>query len=171
MPTAVLALAEQLGVPAGSGYRLEIHCNQFADPGLLLPRIQARARAAVAHPYLELSEWHGWRLPGHELAGRLEEEEDEQGTAGPRVVVDGRSLSWENLGNLLKPYVGWTLELRLDSELLPREGDTSGKITVRPPTKTELRAATRSLRQTAGGYFLDCAHYPLRDDWADGRHG
>jgi hypothetical protein len=98
-------------------------------------------------------------LPGHELAGRLEEEEDEQGTAGPRVVVDGRSLSWEDLGNLLKPYVGWTLELRLDSEMLPREGDISGKFSVRPPTKTELRAATRSLRQTAGGCFLDSAHY------------
>jgi hypothetical protein len=169
MPTAVLALAEELGVPAGSGHRLEVHCNHFADPNLLLPRIQAHVRAAIVHPYLVLDEWHGWSMPEHGLGGRLEEEEDEEGTPGPRVVVDGRSLTWEALGSLLKPYVGWTLELRLGSELPLREGDTSGKITVRPPTRTEMRAATRALRQTPGGYFLDSTHYPSRDDWAHGR--
>ena len=112
MPTAVIALTEELSVPDGSGHRLEIHCNHFADPGLLLPRIQAQVRAAIAHPYVELNEWHAWNLPGHELGGRLEEAEDPEDvddaedTAGPRLVVDGRSLSWEELGNLLKPYVG-----------------------------------------------------------------
>lgn len=169
MPGAVIALAAELGAPMGSGYRLEVRCNHFGDPSLLLPRIQAQTRSAIAHPYLEPDERRDRALTGDEIGGRIEEEEPGD-IGGPRVVVDGRSLSREYLGTLLKPYVGWTLELRLGSELPLREGDTSGKISVRPPTNRALRAATRALRESAGAYIFDSTHFPSRDQWAHGRH-
>jgi hypothetical protein len=171
MPGAVVALADELGVPAGSGHRLEVHGNHFGDPASLLPRIQAQVRAAIAHPYLEPNEWGHRDVRGSELGGRLEEDGADDDAGGPRVVVDGYSLSWAELGDLLRPYVGWTLELRLGSELPLREGDTSGKISVRPPTTKELRAAARALRESAGAYVLDSAHFPTRDQWARGLQG
>jgi hypothetical protein len=71
---------------------------------------------------------------------------------------------------LLKPYVGWSFELRLGEEPAFRgQGAKPAGITVRPPTAAEQRAAERALRRTAGGYFLDSAHYPRPDEWARGR--
>jgi hypothetical protein len=76
-------------------------------------------------------------------------------------------LSWVELGEMLKPYIGWSFELRLGAELTSRDGsDTLGRITVRTPTVADQRAATRALRHTAGAYILDSAHYPTPDQWA-----
>lgn len=170
MATMVVALAEELGAPTGAGYQLEVRANHFGDPLLLLPRIQAQVRAAIAHPYLEPNEFGTWDVRGGELGGRLEEGEDDD-LGGPCVVVDGHSLSWDELGDLLRPYVGWSFELRLGGELPLREGDTSGRISVRPPTKAELRSAARALRESAGAYILDSAHMPTREQWARGLQG
>jgi hypothetical protein len=168
MPTAILALAEELGPASGSGYRLELHCNHFSDPQLLLPKIPEEAHAAIAHRYLT-NKHGGWSLTGYELGGRLEEDMDDFDGL-PRVVVDGYSLSWEELGMLLKPYVGRSFELRLGDEPAFRgQGAKPAGITVRPPTGAEQRAAERALRRTAGGYFLDSAYYPRPEEWTRGR--
>jgi hypothetical protein len=64
----------------------------------------------------------------------------------------------------------WQAYLRGASRLTGSfRGDISGKIKVRPPTKTELRSATRALKKTAGAYFLDIAHFPTREQCAAGR--
>jgi hypothetical protein len=53
----------------------------------------------------------GWQLAGQQVAGRLEYNPDD----GPyRVVVDGRSLSWEQLGEALEPFEGWRFRLTIE---------------------------------------------------------
>src|SRR5439155_27030795 len=109
---------------------------------------------------------------GDVVAGRLEEadeEEDEFGLLeeGPRVIVDGQSMSWIELGELLKSYVGWSFELRLGGDPPSRgRGDMPARITVRAPTGAELRAAARALRSSDGAYVLDSTHYPTPAEWA-----
>jgi hypothetical protein len=53
MPSAILGLAEELGPPPGSGYRVEAHCNHFADARVLEPELRARMRAAIGQQHLE----------------------------------------------------------------------------------------------------------------------
>jgi hypothetical protein len=85
----------------------------------------------------------------------------------PRVIVDGQSMSWVELGELLKSYVGWSFELRLGGDLPSRGGgDTPARITVRKPTAAELHAAARALRSSDGAYILDSTHYPTPAEWA-----
>jgi hypothetical protein len=166
LPGAVLALAEELGEPASPRHRLELRCGHLADPRPLLGRLRADVRAAISYPYLEPEQGHGWGLAGDRVGGYLEEDDPEQGEQ-LRVLVDGRSLSWEELGDLLRPYVGWSFELRLGGALPSRDGgDTGGRTLVRSPTPVERRAAARALRGTAGAYVLDSAHYPSHDGWA-----
>src|SRR5207302_3039365 len=106
-------------------------------------------RAAIAHPYLKVDDQQGLTIAGDMVAGRLEEgdAEDEFGLPeeGPRVIVDGQSMSWVELGELLGSYVGWSFELRLGGDPPSRGGgDTPARITVQEPTGAELRAAARA---------------------------
>ena len=114
---------------------------------------------------------YGLTIAGDMVAGRLEEgdAEDEFGLPeeGPRVIVDGQSMSWAELGELLKSHVGWSFELRLGGDPPSRgRGDTPARITVREPTAAELRAAAPALRSSNGAYILDSTHYPTPAEWA-----
>lgn len=174
MPGGVVALAEEVSGPVHAGYRLELLGDHSADPSPLLERIRTETRAAIAHPYLKVDDWHGLTIDGDMVAGRLEEPEQEDDDDldlpedGPRVIVDGQSMSWADLGELLNSYVGWSFELRLGGDPPARDqrGDMLERITVRPPTATERRAAARALRSSDGAYILDSAHYPTPEDWS-----
>ena len=171
MPGGVVGLAEELGGPVHAGYRLELLCDHLADPTPLVERLPIESRAAIAQPYLKLDARYGLILAGDVVAGRLEEsdEDDEFGLPEerPRVIVDGQSMSWVELGELLKSYVGWSFELRLGGDPPSRGGgDTPARITVWEPTAAELRAAARALRSSDGAYILDSTHYPTPAEWA-----
>jgi len=171
MPGGVVGLAEELGGPVHAGYRLELLCDHVADPAPLVERLPIEARAAIAHPYLKVDARHGLTIAGDVVAGRLEEgdEEDEFGLPeeGPRVIIDGQSMSWAELGELLKSYVGWSFELRLGGDPPSRgRGAAPARITVREPTAAEQRAAARALRSSDGAYILDSTHYPTPAEWA-----
>jgi hypothetical protein len=168
MPGAVVALAEEVGGSAGSNFRLELRCDHVDDPSPLVEQIRTETRAAIAHPYLAVDERHGLGIVGDVVAGRLEDvdADDPDAADGPQVIVDGQVMSWAELGDLLKPYVGWSFELRLGAEPASRQrGDTLEHISVRPPTTTDQRAAARALRHTAGAYILDSSHYPTPEQW------
>jgi hypothetical protein len=85
MPGGVVALAEELGGPAHAGYRLELLCDHFADPLPLVERIRTETRAAIAHPYLKVDDWHGLTIAGDVVAGRLEEPEERTWTCRRRA--------------------------------------------------------------------------------------
>ncbi len=168
MPGGVVALAEELaGLHAG--YRLELLCDHFADPAPLVERIRTAARAAIAHPYLKVDDWHGLTIAGDVVAGRLEEPEEDDPDlpdVGPRVIIDGQSMSWAEFGDLLKSHVGWSFELRLGGDPPSRDrADMPKRITVREPTAAEQRAAARALRSSDGAYVLDSEHYPTPQQW------
>jgi hypothetical protein len=173
MPGGVVGLAEELGGPVHAGYRLELLRDHFADLTPLVERLPTETRAAIAHPYLRVDERYGLTIAGDEVAGRLEEPDEDDDDLdlpadGPRVIVDGQSMSWAELGGLLKSYVGWSFELRLGGDPPSRgRGDGRATITVREPTAADLRAAARALREADGAYILDSTHYPTPAEWAN----
>jgi len=172
MPGGVVGLAEELGGLVHAGFRLELLCDHVADPAPLVERLPIETRAAIAYPYLKVDDQQGLAIAGDVVAGRLEEggEEDEFGLPeqGPRVIVDGQSMSWAEFGELLGSYVGWSFELRLGGDPPSRgRGATPARITVREPTAADLRTAARALRSTDGAYLLDSTHYPTPAEWAN----
>src|SRR5437870_953689 len=67
---------------------------------------------------------------------------------GPQVIVDGQGLSWAEFGELLKPYNGWSFELRLGSEPSSRDAsDTLERITVRTPIEESQSSRSRPRTQ------------------------
>jgi hypothetical protein len=101
-PSAILGPAKSSVRRQGRG-TVEGHCNHFADARLLEPWLRTGVRATIGRQHPE-SRCGGWSLTGGDVEGRLEEDlHDHSGS--PRVVIDGRSLSWEEFAQLLAPYV------------------------------------------------------------------
>jgi hypothetical protein len=114
-PTGVEAELEEAGVPAGEGYHFTVLGAHDADVDELVGRVTSQAEAEVGRLYLEPNTHRGgWVVAGDEVAGRLVWA-DEQSSGGPfDVVVDGRTLRWEELGAALGSYEGWRFRLVLE---------------------------------------------------------
>jgi hypothetical protein len=148
-------------------YRLEFPFDHFRDARLLAIQLRSRVRVAISHQYLSQN-YGSLALAGDDVAGRLEEDLPRL-YGPPRVVVDGRSLSWEEFGELLNPYVGWTFHVQLgdDAEIQLADPE-AGPLRARPPTAAEDRSAQRAWRKAGGSFHLSSEHCPKRPEWPQG---
>lgn len=99
----------------GGGYRFAILGDFEADAWALFQRLYQKMRQEMAQHYLERGD-HGWRLADRaRLVGRIEWDRDpEVDGRVPLVVVDGKALTWEEVGRLLMQYEGWTVRLQVE---------------------------------------------------------
>src|SRR5882757_6456611 len=85
-----------------------------AGARLLIRSSVSVARCAIGVSMIGLSRRRGglgWTLAGEDVSGRLEWDPD----GGPyRVVIDGRSLSWEEFGLTLGSFEGWRFRLVIE---------------------------------------------------------
>ena len=94
-------------VPGGDGeddgFQVKVFGDHDADPAVLLAELDQRVQAEVGRQYLERGHYGGWQVAGLEVAGRVSCSTD----GPPDVVVDGRRLSWEELGQAVSSLDGW----------------------------------------------------------------
>lgn len=93
-PGRVAAVAQEIG-RGDAGHELEVGVAHFEDPTPLVERIRAAARAAVARVQLVEDESGRPTLEATEVVGRLVE--DDNPYANPRVAIEGRPFSWDEL--------------------------------------------------------------------------
>jgi hypothetical protein len=100
---------------ADDGFEFGVLGDHDADVHQLVKRVRAEAEAEIGRCYLEADpQGTAWRLAGEEVAGRLVW--DPEG-APFRVVVDGRTLSWHELGEALSSFEGCRFHLTIDDSL------------------------------------------------------
>jgi hypothetical protein len=118
-PTGIEVELEEMDVAVGEGFHFAVLGGHHADVDHLLAHVRRRAEDEIGRQYLEpRPDRSGWRLRGDELAGRLVWG-DEHDLGGPYdVVIDGRTLTWDELGGALEPYEGWHIRLVLEDRLL-----------------------------------------------------
>ncbi len=112
-PTGIEVELEEAGV--AEGYHFAVLGAHGADVGELVALVRRRAEGEIARRYLEPNPHRaGWIITGDEAVGRLVWGEERE-LGGPYdVVVDGHTLTWEELGRALEPYEGWQLRLVLE---------------------------------------------------------
>lgn len=123
-PTGIEVQLEETGVAVGEGYEFAVLGGHDADVEALVEHVRRQAEAEVGRLYLQRCELHGeWVLADDEVAGRLVW--DDEGSAGRpyRVVVDGRTLSWEELGMALESYEGWNFRLVIEDRIHDARAD------------------------------------------------
>ena len=110
-PTGIVAEVEETGVPRGQGFRFSVFGAHNSDVAGLIGRARAQAEKEIGRQYLEPSSHRpGWILRDDEVAGRLVW----TGEGPYDVVVDGGTLTWEELGMALEPYEGCRFRLVLE---------------------------------------------------------
>ncbi len=114
-PTGVVVELREDDVPDGEGFEFGVLGGHEAEVGPLADAVREQAAAQVRRRYLEPGpDGVGWRLAGDEIAGRLVYNPE----GGPyRVVVDGRSLSWQELGEALESFEGWRFRLVIEDAM------------------------------------------------------
>jgi hypothetical protein len=123
-PTGIEGEIEESGVPAGEGYHFAVLGDHGADVDELVASARERAEAEIGRRYLEPDPHRsGWILADDEVAGRLVWG-DERELGGPYdVVIDGRTLTWEELGQALGSYDGWKFRLTLEDRCVDLRPD------------------------------------------------
>src|SRR5438067_572345 len=114
-PTGIEVELEEASVPVGEGYQFVVLGDHDADVDELISRVRTLAEAEVGRQYLELpSHRDGWIAAVDEVAGRLVW--NDAGVDGKpyNVVVDGRTLTWDELGVALEPFEGWHFRLTIE---------------------------------------------------------
>jgi hypothetical protein len=111
-PTGVAAEAVELGCDPGDGYQVRVIGAHDVDVPMLLGQLRLQVRDEIGTTYLEPHPSQpGWLLRDHEVAGRLVCAGD---GAPYAVVIDGRTLSWEEFGRTLESFEGWRFRLTID---------------------------------------------------------
>jgi hypothetical protein len=98
------------------GYRFAVLGDFEADAWELFQRLYQKMRRELAVRYIEQTE-HGWQLiDGDRLAGRIEWDDDADGVT-PLLVVDGKALTWDEVGRMLMSREGFTLHAEVTDSI------------------------------------------------------
>jgi hypothetical protein len=119
--TGITVSLEELGVEPGEGYQFEVLGTHEADMAELVAAVREQAEGEIGRLWLEPAR-HGpeWMVAGEEVSGRFVYSPD----GGPHnVVVDGRTLSWEELGDALDGYEGWRFRLVVEDQVVDLRPD------------------------------------------------
>ena len=128
---------DETGVAMGEGYRFAVLGDNDADVDMLVAEVRSTAEAEIGRQYLErASDRHPWMVgEDGEVAGRLLGYDHRDPDSPYQVVVDGRTISWDDLATALGPYEGWGFRLviedrvrdvRSDAEIVELYGSRPG---------------------------------------------
>ena len=96
------------GCPAG--YRFQVVGEPDDEPLELLGKLIGKMRRALALTHLEDTD-HGLQVnDGLVLRGTVDSDPEEDHRV-PMVVVDGREISWDELGRMVATFEGWQFRL------------------------------------------------------------
>ena len=125
---------KELDVPTGEGYQFAVLGDHDADVVGLVEQVRSLAEDEIGRCYLEPSTHRdGWVLSDDEVAGRLLWNDEGESGKPYDVVVDGRTLSWEELGKALEPFEGWCFRLVIEDRVqevstVTQEARTDAKV-------------------------------------------
>ena len=124
-PTGVEVKLEETGVAPGEGYEFAVLGDHDADVDPLIDEVRRIAEGEVARQYLEPATHHrGWTVTdGDEVVGRFVWSDEAVAGAPFDVVVDGRTLTWEEFGVALGSYEGWNFRLLIEDSVVEARTD------------------------------------------------
>ena len=109
-PAGIAAEAFE-GERSFNGYDAQVVGAHDADVATLLEQVKAAIRQRIERQDLKLSPSGNMVMSGNELLGRLVWRDDGMPYG---VVVDGREMSWEELGRAMEPFEGWEFRISID---------------------------------------------------------
>jgi hypothetical protein len=108
-----MAALEAFELKAGEpgGYQFQILGKPDDEALSLLGRLMERMHRSLSVKHLVRSE-HGTQIADRTVCGRIEWDESEDGRV-PLLVIDGKEVSWDELGRMLMSFEGWQFRLAI----------------------------------------------------------
>ena len=103
--------AFELKAGAPGGYQFQMLGKPDDEPLSLLGHLMERMRRSLSVKHLVRSEY-GTQIADRTVCGRIEWDGSEDGRI-PLLVIDGREVSWDDLGRMLMSFEGWQLRLAI----------------------------------------------------------
>jgi len=102
----------------GGGYRFAVLGDFEADAWQLFQKLYEKVQREVAERHIEYGDY-GWQLTDRErLVGRIAcDLQSETGDRQPLLVVDGKPLTWQEVGRMLMTYEGFNLCLCVEDSI------------------------------------------------------
>ena len=94
------------------GYSFKVIGDEEGDLLELLARLVAKMRRGLAHSHLEEG-GQGLQISDRGIVRARIESDPEGETDMPVVVIDGRSISWDEFGRMVATYMGFQFKLEL----------------------------------------------------------
>jgi hypothetical protein len=107
--TALDAFELKAGAPGG--YQFQMLAKPDDEPLSVLGHLMERMRRGLSVKHLMRSE-HGMQIADRTVCGRIEWDGSEDGRI-PLLVIDGREVSWDDLGRMLMSFEGWQLRVAI----------------------------------------------------------
>ncbi len=97
------------GSPAG--YQFQVIGEPEDDPFGLLGRLMERIRRALSIKHLKMGSL-GLQIANQVVRGRIDWDDAEDGRV-PLLNIDGRDVTWDELGRMLMTFEGWHFQLEI----------------------------------------------------------
>jgi hypothetical protein len=107
---AIEALEIKGGGP--DGYEFQVLGELDQDPLDLFRRLYERMRRTLARKHIVDGDLGPSIADGEVVRGRIAWDDESHGRL-PRLVVDGKELSWEGFGRMLMAYDGWQFKMEI----------------------------------------------------------
>lgn len=97
------------GCPAG--YQFQILGDPEEDVFQVLARMVERIRRTISKTHL-VDEGHGIQIAEQTVRGRIDCDLSD-GDSLPLLVIDGREVTWDEMGRMLMAFEGWNFRMEL----------------------------------------------------------
>lgn len=97
------------------GYQFAVYAGLDDDSVEGLQKLYEKINNGLSRKYIEKKEFQGqtlYSLIDDKVAGRIEWDDQYDGRI-PRLIIDGKPYTWEQLGNMLMGYEGWNFHLKI----------------------------------------------------------
>ena len=112
-PVPGILKASELKDGSPEGYEFSVLAEEGEPSASLVGRLLEKIRRGMAHQHLEPCNitTGGLSIKDETVCGRIEWDDEQDGRV-PSLVIDGRSISWDQFGRMLMQFEGW--QVRMD---------------------------------------------------------
>jgi hypothetical protein len=112
LPNGISIQALEIKDGSPQGYQFDVIGPLEGDVLALLGQLFERIRNALSQKHVETTE-HGLQITdGSVVRGRITWDDDTDGEI-PLLIIDGKPVTWEQLGRMLMTYEGFNFKLEI----------------------------------------------------------
>lgn len=115
-PMGIKWVAHEIKSGKVEGYQFALYAELDDNPVDSLQKLYRKINKGLSKKYIKRSRRGGYisySLPEHKFVGRIEWDEDYHGEI-PKLVIDGKTYTWHDIGRMLMTYEGWIVKLKIN---------------------------------------------------------